>query len=134
LAVKANGSIVTWGNSRYIKFPAAVYANAVVSIDSAQMNSVVGLRDGRVYVAGDNNPRWNIMTSRTITATPVITQTPSSTRAATAVFTPLNTATATNTATNTFTPTATRTGTKTRTLTSSRTKKPSITRTFTPTP
>ena len=134
LAVKADGTLITWGNPRYTKFPAVVYANAVVSVDSAHANSVVGLRDGRVYVAGDNNPRWNIFVSRTVTATPMISSTPSSTRERTATFTPLNTRTDTATPTATFTPTVSRTGTNTRTLTPSRTKRPSSTRTFTPTP
>jgi hypothetical protein len=116
----------------YLNFPAAAYSGGAVSVDSANQNSVVGLRDGRIFVAGVN--RSNVMTSRTATNTPLISQTPSATRQRTATFTPLNTRTDTATATNTFTPTPSRTGTNTRTKTPSRTKQPSSTRTATRTP
>jgi hypothetical protein len=131
LAIKADGTLFTWGNPMYLNFPAAAYSGAV-SVDSANQNSVVGLRDFRVFVAGVNLA--NVKTSRTATRTPLITLTPSAVRQRTATFTPLNTRTDTATATNTFTPTPSWTGTNTRTKTPSRTKMPSSTRTATRTP
>ncbi|MFN5933889.1 MAG: hypothetical protein ACK46D_06280, partial [Roseiflexaceae bacterium] len=118
LAIKADGTLITWGDSRYLNFPAEVRYMPIVAIDSDNQNSVVSTRNGQIYVAGTN--LRGVMVSRTSTMTPLITETPSLTRVPTESLTP----------SLTRSQTPTRSVTPSRTL--SRTRTPSLTRTRTP--
>mgnify|MGYP000390824491 CR=1 FL=1 len=142
-AVKADGTLYAWGNSTYTKFPAAINGRSIVAVDSANQNSIVGLRGGGILVAGVNLA--NVMASRTLTTTPIITltpsetstpsetptltvsKTPSMTRSLTFTRTYTFTRTITFTRTTTFTRTPSFTKTVTRTMTPSRTKSPTRT-------
>jgi alpha-tubulin suppressor-like RCC1 family protein len=73
LAVTADGNLVAWGNRRYITFKGS-YGGKVYSVDSDNQNSIMGLRDGGVLVAGNNLS--NVFVSRTRTLTPSQTRTP----------------------------------------------------------
>jgi hypothetical protein len=131
-AVKADGKLYAWGNSTYTKFPAAINGRSIVAVDSANQNSIVGLRGGGILVAGVNLA--NVMASRTLTTTPIITltpsetPTPSETLTLTVSKTPSMTRSLTFTRTYTFTRTPSFTKTVTRTMTPSRTKSPTRTR------
>jgi hypothetical protein len=131
LAVKADGTLVTWGDSTYLRFP-PLKGVAVVAVDSANQNSIIGVRGGGVFVAGIRNVH-SMYTSPTSTTTPIITltpsltPTPSETPTMTVSKTPSMTRSATFTRTYTNTRTFTRTRTATRTLTPSRTKSPTRT-------
>jgi hypothetical protein len=131
-AVKSDGTLYAWGNSTYTKFPASISGRSVVVVDSANQNSIVGLRGGGILVAGVNLA--NVKASRTLTTTPIITltpsetPTPSETLTMTVSKTPSMTRSATFTRTYTFTRTPSLTKTATRTMTPSRTKSPTRTR------
>jgi hypothetical protein len=135
LALKADGTLVTWGDSTYLKFP-PTKGVAVVAVDSANQNSIIGLRGGGLFVAGIRNVH-NIYTSPTHTATPIITltasltPTPSETMTATVSKTPSMTRSATFTPSYTSTRSMTRTRTPSRTKTATRTSTPSRTKTMT---
>jgi hypothetical protein len=77
LAVTADGNLVAWGNRRYITFKGN-YSGKVYSVDSDNQNSIMGLRDGGVLVAGNNLS--NVFVSRTRTLTPSQTRTATATR------------------------------------------------------
>ena len=122
LAIKADGTLITWGEFRYINFPVDVRYNPIVAIDSGNQNSVVSTRNGQIYVAGNNLS--GIMTSRTPTSPPLITETPSLTRVPTESYTP--SLTRSRTPTRSLTPS--RTVPRTLTPSNSRTKTPSRTK------
>ena len=129
LAIKADGTLITWGDARYLNFPVDVRYLPIVAIDSDNQNSVVSARDGQIFVSGTN--LRGVMTSRTATATPVITETASLTRVPTASYTPSLTRsrTPTRSLTPSRTPTRSLTPSLTRTKTPSRTKFPTWTHT-----
>ena len=66
LAVKADGTLITWGDPAYTNFDPAV-TNAV-AVASDNQNSIAGLRNGGVAVAGNFYSDVNV--SRTPTPTP----------------------------------------------------------------
>ena len=122
LALKADGTLITWGEFRYINFPVDARYYPIVAIDSGNQNSVVSTRNGQIYVAGNNLS--SIMTSRTPTSPPLITETPSLTRVPTESYTP--SLTRSRTPTRSLTPS--RTVPRTLTPSNSRTKTPSRTK------
>ena len=105
LAVKADGTLVVWGDKTYTTFPPNT--TGIILVDSGNQNSIIGLNDGKVIVAGLTNA--GVYVSRTATARPAVSFTPSLTL----------------TRSQTLTPSSTKT--PTRTLTPSRTKSPTRT-------
>lgn len=107
LAVKADGTMVVWGDKTYTAFPATI-TNGIIMVDSANQNSVIGMNDGRVFVAGLDYA--GIKVSRTATPRPAVSFTPSLTLTASQTLTPSST----KTATRTLTPSRTKSPTRTR--------------------
>jgi hypothetical protein len=138
IALKSDGTMVTWGDYTYLRFP-PLNGAAVVAVDSANQNSIIGVRGGGVLIAGIRNVH-DMYTSPTSTSTPLITltasltPTPSETLTMTVSKTPSMTRSMTFTPTFTSTRTLTRTRTATRTMTPSRTKPPTRTKSPTRTP
>jgi alpha-tubulin suppressor-like RCC1 family protein len=109
VALRGNGSLASWGSGSAIHrvrdFPHNT--TSVVAIGAANVNTIIGYRDGRIMAYGTAN--FGALASRTLTRTSMPTLTASNTLIPTNSLTPSNTKTMTPTITLTHSRTPTRT-------------------------
>ena len=101
MALKNDGTIVTWGNNSFgqTDIPYALALGSTVAIAAGGGHSAALRADGMIFTwgwndyaqAGTTTPTRTVSNTRTRTATPTITDTPSQTYTATVTDTPTKT-------------------------------------------